>query len=828
MKTKLKRLLKNIVLPLSQRQTPAGELVTTPAAETAAVRWKSLLMAALSAVGFAAFAAEPDAVQLWKPVLFAKDVRVEQRFPWTNLVDVCFTVTNTLVKNDKVIARVRGFYDGQMMLDMDHLYLAKADGSPDLSKQFVGGDVSLEVDGSGKFQQVDLKPNEVRLVWDAKKDVPPEAEWTKTLHVTVELEPPTQDVTVQCHNGQMIGEAHGIGDGSNVTAKIVSFLGVPFAHPPTNDFNEVGDVTHIRRWKAPEWAPTNKTLKIQAKRFTPSPLQKVATDETSSSTRRSEDCLYLNLWTGYTNDEKPINENANKPVLVFIHGGSFIHGGTKELINDCRYLAEKYGNDVVFATLEYRLGLLAEFDFTDIAKDKEQWKRDYPDHGRIFIKDLQMGLRWLKANVKNFGGDPNRITVSGESAGSISTFYLMAKYNQDTDGNQLFQRAIPMSGAEISCSRADYTNAHHGAALCEALRQSTAAAGGDPSKFKANSMDTLQKATEQELVAALMWPLEKVRKAGVDAKSLILSDNSIIFDLFMRPLAEGREGDPDSTKYAIAGTNVYDAIASTTKAIDLLTGTVGNEARYWAFSMYMYPPSPAEHPLDFFYNGYLPMTFARCMDALPAKEGEALASFIDGCADGNSPFHEADDDNPSLNFGYGDLWGKTEILGELQFRQPQVRLAENYSTNAAARAANKKCYMYIFEKGQVLPGKPWARAMHASELPYLFNHPYYTDYGPLNRGLMDRFSEMIVEFVKTGVPKYRANDGDQDPKVPTEYRVKTDDKVRAPRSTVIIRDLEPDADSGTGNCMIEEVADPLRERRRLLMPVSEALPPGMF
>ena len=765
--------------------------------------------------------------------LVAGNVRVEQRFPWNDYVDVRFSISNTLVsaKSTNVIARVRGFYDGQMMLDMDHLYLAKADGSPDLSRQFIGGDVFLEVDDQGVFNQPGLKPNEVRLVWDAAKDVPPEAEKIKTLHASVELEPMTKDVEISCHNGIMVGEAHGIGDGSNVTAKIVSFLGVPFAHPPTNDFNEVGDVTHIRRWKAPEWAPTNWEAKIQAKRFTPSPIQKVATDETSSSTRRSEDCLYLNLWTGYTDDAKPIAGNEQKPVLVFIHGGSFIHGGTKELINDCRYLAEKYGNDVVFVTLEYRLGLLAEFDFTDLFKDdadKEKWKAEYPDHGRIFVKDLQMGLRWLKANVRNFGGDPDRITVSGESAGSISTFYLMAKYNHDENGDQLFQRAIPMSGAEISCSRADYTNALHGSALCAALALTQ---GKSADAWKKMGMDDLQKATEDELRAVLAVPLEKVRAAGVNAKSLILSDNSIVFDLFMRPLAEGCEGDPDSTKYAVAGTNVYDTIATTPHAVDLLTGTVGNEARYWAFSMYMYPPSPAEHPLDFFYNGYLPMTFARCIDALPAKEGEDLASFVGGCASKDSPFHEADDDNPNLNLGYGDLWGKTEILSELQFRLPQIRLAENYSTNAAARAANKKCYMYIFEKGQVLPGKPWARSMHASELPYLFNHPYYTDYGPLNRGLMDRFSEMIVEFVKDGVPKYRANDGDQKPMaVPAEYRMENrmQGMTVPPRSTIIIRDLEANADPGTGNCKIEEVGDPLGERRRLLMPVSKALPPGMF
>ena len=787
--------------------------------------WGRLVLALVAAVAMATGAWADAAAQF-----IAYNTRVEQRFPWNDYVDVRFSIKthSTIAKNTNIIARVRGFYDGQMMLDMDHLYLAKADGSPDLSRQFIGGDVFLKVDESGVFHQDGLKPNEVRLVWDAAKDVPPEAEKIKTLHVTVELEPMTKDVEISCHNGIMVGEAHGIGDGSNVTAKIVSFLGVPFAHPPTNDFDSAGNVTHIRRWKAPEWAPTNWEARIQAKRFAPSPLQQVTSDETSSSTHCSEDCLYLNLWTGYTDDVQPINNDANKPVLVFIHGGAFCQGGTKEYINDCRYLAEKYGNEVIFVTLEYRLGLLAEFDFTDLFKDdadKEKWKAEYPDHGRLFIKDLQMGLRWLKANVKNFGGDPTRITVSGESAGSISTFYLMAKYNHDENGNQLFQRAIPMSGAEISNSRADYTNAHHGAALCAALALTQ---GKSPYAWKSMTLDDLQKATEQELVAALMCPLEKVREVGVDARALLLSENKIVFDLFVRPLAEGREGEP-SSRYAACGTNVYDAVATTPHAVDLLTGTVGNEARYWANCFYQLPS--AERPLDFFYQNYLPMTFAMCIGALPAKEGEDLAFFVGGCASKDSPFHEADDDNPNLNFGFNDIWGKTEILGELQFRLPQIRLAENYSTNAAARAANKRCYMYLFEKGQVLPDKPWARSMHASELPYLFNHPYYTDYGPLNKGLMDRFSEMIIEFVKTGVPKYRANDGDQKPMaVPAEYRVENQMQGMTvpPRSTIIIRDLEANADPGRGNCKIEEVSDPLGERRRLLMPVSVALPPGMF
>ena len=339
-------------------------------------------------------------------------------------------------------------------------------------------------------------------------------------------------------------------------------------------------------------------------------------------------------------------------------------------------------------------------------------------------------------------------------------------------------------------------------------------------------MDILQKATEQELVAALNWPLEKIWAKGIQAQPLLLSGRRIVHDLFVRPLAEGREGD-DSSKYATAGTNVYDAIASTPHAVDLLTGTVGNESRYWANSFY--PQPSAERPLDYYYKTYLPGTFKRCKDALPAKEAKALDSFLVGCASKDSPFHEADDDNPNLNFGFNDIWSQTEILSELQFRQPQIRLAENYSTNAAARAAKKGCYMYLFEKGQVLPDKPWAHAMHASELPYVFNHPYYIEYGPLNRGLMDRFGEMIISFVKDGVPKYRANDGDEKLNVPEEYALERQvKKGQKPRSTIMVRDLEPNAKPEFGNCKIEEVADPLRARRKLLMPVSEALPPGMF
>ena len=263
---------------------------------------------------------------------------------------------------------------------------------------------------------------------------------------------------------------------------------------------------------------------------------------------------------------------------------------------------------------------------------------------------------------------------------------------------------------------------------------------------------------------------------------------------------------------------LYDAVATTTDAVDLLTGTVGNESRYWANCMY--PRPSAARPLDFFYSVYLPGTWGMCMNALPDKERAILDSCIQDCANMTSPFHETDDDNPNLNFGFNDIWSQTEILSELQFRLPQIRLAENHLKNAAVQAQGKGCYMYRFEKEQVRPDKPWVRSMHASELPYLFNHPYYIEYGPLNNGLLDRFSEMIVEFVRTGVPRFRAQDGGELKTAPN-YNTTT-------RPTVVIRNVKPGEDVVTDSCAIEIVNDPKRARRTKLMPVSEALPPGMF
>ena len=114
-------------------------------------------------------------------------------------------------------------------------------------------------------------------------------------------------------------------------------------------------------------------------------------------------------------------------------------------------------------------------------------------------------------------------------------------------------------------------------------------------------------------------------------------------------------------------------------------------------------------------------------------------------------------------------------------------------------------------KAQILKDRMWVRSMHASELPYLFDHQKFTDYGPLDRSLQARFSEMMIEFVKTGVPRYR-NEGGELTAVP-EYRTAGDE-----RKTVIV------GDDGT----ITVESDPWSWQRKLLQPVSDRVPPGIF
>lgn len=207
--------------------------------------------------------------------------------------------------------------------------------------------------------------------------------------------------------------------------RITSFKGVPFAAPPVG----------INRWRAPQPCESWEGVR-ECFEFAPISVQDtpgVGTDiycrewHVDPEIPMSEDCLYLNIWTpAKTGDEK-------LPVLVWFFGGGFQWGYTAEMEFDGERLARR---GIVVVTVNYRLGAFGFLCHPQLTAEQP----DAPcNFGSL---DQQAGLRWVRRNIANFGGDPDCITIAGQSAGGGSVMAQMAC--RDNEGD--FQRAVVMSG----------------------------------------------------------------------------------------------------------------------------------------------------------------------------------------------------------------------------------------------------------------------------------------------------------------------------------------------------------------------------------------------
>jgi len=218
---------------------------------------------------------------------------------------------------------------------------------------------------------------------------------------------------------------------------IAVFRGVPFAAPP------VGKL----RWRPPE-PHRPRSGRQPAREFGPACVQSnrldgfsrgiaaafgKAEEYRSAPFRTSEDCLFLNVWTGNLSARE-----APRPVMVWIHGGSNIAGEGSSALYDGRHLAAK---GVVVVTINYRLGVLGFLAHPELTAES-----DHRASGNYGLLDQLAALRWVRDNIAGFGGDPTRITVFGESAGSIDLLHLMAS----PLAVGLFHRAIAQSGAPMA------------------------------------------------------------------------------------------------------------------------------------------------------------------------------------------------------------------------------------------------------------------------------------------------------------------------------------------------------------------------------------------
>jgi para-nitrobenzyl esterase len=205
---------------------------------------------------------------------------------------------------------------------------------------------------------------------------------------------------------------------------IASYKGIPFAAPP------VGQL----RWKSPQpvpaWGGTRK-----ADRYGPSCMQDPSFAKLFGAPPAiSEDCLYLNVWTAAKSRDEKL------PVMVWIYGGGFVGGMTSIPAYDGTHLAQK---GVIFVSIGYRLGVFGFLAHPDLTRETGKGSGNYG------LLDQIAGLKWVRANIAAFGGDPARVTVFGESAGGMSVSMLAASPR----AKGLFHGVISESGGSLGPPR---------------------------------------------------------------------------------------------------------------------------------------------------------------------------------------------------------------------------------------------------------------------------------------------------------------------------------------------------------------------------------------
>jgi len=203
-------------------------------------------------------------------------------------------------------------------------------------------------------------------------------------------------------NGLRVKTANGILEGAVMASGIHSFKGVPFAAPP------VGKL----RFREPQ-VPGNWEGVRKADTFGPRAMQlPLFSDMQFRSNGMSEDCLYLNVWT-------PARTAGEKlPVLVYFYGGGFVGGDGSEYRYDGESLAKR---GIVTVTVNYRLGVFGFIAHPELTKESV-----HHCSGNYGLMDQHAALVWVQKNIAAFGGDPGRVTIGGESAGSIAVCAQMA------------------------------------------------------------------------------------------------------------------------------------------------------------------------------------------------------------------------------------------------------------------------------------------------------------------------------------------------------------------------------------------------------------------
>ena len=276
-----------------------------------------------------------------------------------------------------------------------------------------------------------------------------------------------KSLAVKCVNGTFVGKK---------TDGVIAFKGIPFVgKQPVGEF----------RWKAPvEFVPDDGIY--EAYYNGKSPRQVEFSYDAGSLYPQGEDCLYLNIWKAdpassekalTSGEKKPTagaeknkatekkaekaaekswekssensgeNRGEKKPVMVWIHGGGYEVGGTADPLYECSNLVRE-NPDIIAVSIAYRVGVFGFFHLSHLPDGK-----DYPDAQNLGLMDNMMALKWIHENIANFGGDPDNVTIFGESAGAESVTVLpLIKGSQ-----KYFKRVIAQSGSPVLAMSTEQT-----------------------------------------------------------------------------------------------------------------------------------------------------------------------------------------------------------------------------------------------------------------------------------------------------------------------------------------------------------------------------------
>ena len=495
-----------------------------------------------------------------------------------------------------------------------------------------------------------------------------------------------KDIRVKCNNGVMVGyEDEGV----------LTFKGIPYAEQP------VGNL----RWRDTV-AAADSDEEISCKEFGPAALQYEWPSEPASYFKKGEDCLSLNIWTNNTSPAKP------KAVMVWIHGGSYCWGGSVDPIYNGHNQIRDYGDKIVFVSINYRLGIMAFPDFSDIPGGEEYTEIN------LAIRDQICALKWIQKNISKFGGDPNNVTIYGESAGAGSTGVHL--YSSMSKG--LFHKAIKHSPLP-SLDPNDWRTRDDAKKFAKVIMEATGAKTMD--ELKAISAEELMRIDRENLISefnscnvvidgeVLTEDLKGGLLANIKNGVVLMEGSNADEYMYMIP-----EYARDNLKYIGKPWHVH--IASSADNDKTAVGYVSEDTEF--------------NDVMRNFSDYIENFFLREYSKL-SHEGRLNAKkFLDICR------------------GIDEIAKKTEFRSDMLVRIPMLKESEVYAD------AGGKTYVYYWDVPSTRKEYRYS-ACHAVELSYVLNNTddyIYAGAGQ-DEDVAKQIQEAWINFAVNGDPSTERN-----------------------------------------------------------------------